>query len=1179
LTPADETTLAIRGVRSRLRRLRRAARVVLSTRVVSWLSVWGMGLVTLAVLADLVFRFPAALRGLLLLGLAGLAAVWVRRRLVPVAQFKPSLADVAMRVERWMDAKGLPQPGPLATGIELPLEEADPFARHLSRLAARSAAAGLTRTPWGLLRWGPAAWALAAAVGASVALSAGFNAQPTIAVTGLTRLFAPWLDTPWPKRTQIADATTAEPHPADRGLALRAALLTTNREAGETPITVTYRVIGEDGRAGPESQAVLVPQPIAGGASAAAREMYERLIEPAAWQAVEGERRWLEYSFRSDDDATVSRRVEIVEPPRLVERASEVALPGYAQGLETGFASGVRRAGPPPSGEPVEIGPVLVGSRVELDFVYSKAVVPAADAEGGARPELAAQGNSLRGGFVAASSVSFEVEAVDAFGLRTREPLRLRVEVIPDGPPEATVLEPAADEAVLATATVPLMGEGRDDIAVASLTLQRRLARAAGDSLGAEASPDPGAPPIEIARAVGLPGARGEVGATLELSGLGVSPGDEVWVEAVAVDNFDLDGQTHAPVISSPRRLRVIAPAEFVELIQTELEGVRRTAMRLDRQQAELQQQSGAAAESVPEERAGALERVAQRQAALSQRLASQSAMLERLADRAERNRLDDEIVRDLLEQAGSTTDRAAEASDRAAQSLVQQPDGAENAEREQQRVRDELARLIDQLDRGQDGWVVRRNIERLLDAQQELRDQTAAAGEQTVGRPVEELSPDERSDLERIAQRQRELADQANEAVDALRERAEEIRGRDPTQAAAMDEAAENAARERLAEQLRDAAEQIGENQTGSAGRLQDQSIEAMQEMLERLENAQRNRDAALRRQLSSVIQSIESLIRQEDAAIRALGGDPAEAARPAERVHANTLAAEAETRAGLPELIPVADLLVRAAASQGDAIAPLRADPPDTAASAGPAAEAMARLREALAEAQRQDENAEQREQDRKKRELRDAYKAALAEQVSLQEESAGFIGAEVNRRVRAELRALGQRQEALRATIESIPEANEAGEIGVITLLHERIDLSLADAVRSLGRGTADLGVTSKQEAAIELLRSIVETLTPKPRDQQDEFRNAQGGGGGGGGAGGDQPLFGNLEQLRLLRALQAAALTQTRDAGESAAGDVAELQRRIADQARVLVEQMQRPPAPGPAPEGGQGGQQP
>ena len=74
-----------------------------------------------------------------------------------------------------------------------------------------------------------------------------------------------------------------------------------------------------------------------------------------------------------------------------------------------------------------------------------------------------------------------------------------------------------------------------------------------------------------------------------------------------------------------------------------------------------------------------------------------------------------------------------------------------------------------------------------------------------------------------------------------------------------------------------------------------------------------------------------------------------------------------------------------------------------------------------------------------------------------------------------------------------------------------------------------------------------------------------RIGRGLGGGGGGAGGqEQPPIGQLEELRLLRSLQELTLGETRRAaarGTDPDESLVDLQSRIAEQARRIIESMQ------------------
>src|SRR4030095_14313789 len=61
-------------------------------------------------------------------------------------------------------------------------------------------------------------------------------------------------------------------------------------------------------------------------------------------------------------------------------------------------------------------------------------------------------------------------------------------------------------------------------------------------------------------------------------------------------------------------------------------------------------------------------------------------------------------------------------------------------------------------------------------------------------------------------------------------------------------------------------------QNQTSSANEQQQQAMDAMQGMLQDLQEASKNRDATLRRVLASIIESLDKLINEQDTQIAAL-------------------------------------------------------------------------------------------------------------------------------------------------------------------------------------------------------------------------------------------------------------------------------------------------------------------
>jgi len=1172
--------------------IRRAGRTLLVIRETSLLLTLGILLIAAIVLLDFTIRFPSALR-LGLLACLGVALVFVYiKRFHPITRFRPPLADVASRAESWLDSRGIHPESALTGGVGLkPRDDDDPLTQALTRLASARIVGLLPSIPWGMLRLRRAAGAFAVLIVLSVSASFVFRAFPIHTFTGLTRLFLPLSGAAWPRLTSIADATPQEIHPSDSALPLRVTLLKSNKESGAASIEVRYRVVYADGSQSPESRALLVPQPSTSNPLAAnPGELYERLVETSVWAPITGNNenqqsrppqdRWLEYTFLSEDDRTATRRVRIVDPPLLRRVSSQVSPPAYADSLSEKTSEGrsnwLNGETETSIGEAL-IGPVLYGSTLRLTLEYSKPIEPnTLDLPESA--VVSTEDGVVTIEMVPADSLGIVLGAVDANGLSTRENFTARVTVLRDHPPSATVIDPSTDQAVLATAVIPLIGEATDDLALQSVRLEYLIATPAADSLGAE--PEPEQQAVVLSRLSTSLTDTETIESILDLQKTGAKPGQEIWVRVVAQDTFNLDGARHEPTFSTPRRIRIIEESRFIEMIRAELEGVRRTAISLDRRQAAVMQDAAEnkqrSTDQTLENNANTLNDLAARQSEISQRLRGQTASLERLQSRLEQSRAQDAAIRSLVKDAAAAASSARAAADRAAGQAAAKAAGEPQADptKEQQHVRDELSKLIDQLDRGQDDWVVRRALERLVESQRKLREQTAEFGDKSSGKSLDELSQDERTELERIAERQRELARQAQSAIDDLSQRADEIREKDPTQAAALDEAARRAAQQKLAEALQDAASQIGSNQTGAAGEIQDQSIEDLEAMLEQLENAKRSRDKALRRELASLIRSIQSLIRQQSSAIESLDGPIETAQARAQRVRTNTLAATADASEGFEEMNPIAELLDRATGSQLESIRALRSTPPTVELARSAENDALSRLNEALQEANKQDSAAAQREKQRKRRELIDAYREALADQAEIEQSTSENTPAgnqdKPTRRQRAALRTIGRNQEALRVLIKGIPDAFEVPP-GVISLYHRRIDDSLASAVRRLGRGDTGEKVEAGQAAAAGMLRTIIEILSPQSDQPDDSFDDQQSGGGGGGGGADDQPPIGQLEELRLLRSLQSLVLEETRSAGSDTDQSLADIQSEIAEQARRIIESMKKPAPNQPAPQ--------
>jgi hypothetical protein len=1216
-------SMAVAPIVATLSRLRARARVLLLVASLASILAVAIAAALSVGILDYLLRTPMWMRlGVLLAGAAALG-VAVYRFMVPALGFNPTLTEVALRVERSEQGRAAGVRGLLASGLELAQDPpAAPLERGLaSTVVAKAVAAAKQMRASAVLNPTPARHGLMVLAVCTLALAGiGVLVGPSLMTTGALRLFAPWAGAEWPKRTGVVDATTVDVHPLGTALPLRAAVTRADRAPEQMRVGARYRLITAEG---PDSwrRVVLAWQGHEIGldpeTESGRGQLFERLIEPSALAAAAGAdpsaMKELEYHFETDDDRTPARRIRLVHPPAVLSASVTVTPPAYASRVvraengRTSFVSGVRELGAGNDQRAV-VGPVLAGSTVEFQVLFNKQVpTPAANAGEAERAEWMARmlpGLEVTGDvetvlesrqwtitWPALKTMRVAVDPRDEFGIGAQEEAAFSFDVVEDREPTVTIVEPGDDESVLATAVVGITGEARDDVGVRSLGLERQIARPARGSAGAapEATGDPAVIVREEWGEGQTPPMQAKLARRLDLGPLDLKPRDEVWVTAVVQDTFLGAEGAREPVRSSARRLRIISEEELVDQVRSELGALRRVAMRLDEEQAQLQNAV----------RTGEIsEDDARRQGGLTQRIAQQRSTVERLQERLERNRLEDEVLSGLLEELDSLFRGARRDSDRAMgqmqaataneeESATLTPEEAQAIGEAQEAVREQLGQMAEMLDRGEDSWIMSRALQRMLQQQRDLQAQTERLGERTMGRRAEDLSAEERAELQRLQERQDQLAESMRQTLDDLEERARQMQNADPAQAAAMQQAAQRGRERQVQERMQEAAENLEENQTSTASSQQQEAVEALEQMVEAMNDAQRQRDQALRRMLADLIQSIEKLVAEQSRQIVAIeevleegpyeGLDSAMIA-----LNQNTLAVGETARADRATA-SVAEPLDRSARAQADAVAALRAAPVNSTLARQHERESLRLLNEALEEARRLDRESQQRDEQRKRENLRKIYRETLEEQVAIRGSTEPYLGRQIDRRDRIALRALGERQETLRQRLQTLrQETEDIEDAAIFAFAHDRIDSAAASAGKKLRAGQADGGVGRNHDSLIRILASLVEALSELERD--DEFRDEEGGQGGGegGGQGGGQQqgLILPIAELRLLRGMQQEAADLTRALHEAQdpsvqeeLGALADLQQILAERGAEIVQKLQQPQPPAPGVEGG------
>lgn len=1165
---------------------RRARLLILSRRVLGVLSS-ALGVGAVLVLLDFIFRFPAPLRAMFLgVGIAVMAVTgW---RLVRSAwHFRPTATQLALRIER-----SNPQlAGRLASGIEFALAGTDAE----NPLAARSVADVARRLEMESVR----SWI---APGRSMAeVSTAFFTMavlvllgllmPTHAKIGAERLLTPFSGATWPARTAVESLMGDATHHA-KGEALVLAAKLTLGDAPSERITALVAVTRDDGTTETE-ELVLTRQ---------ADGRYERVLE------ADPRMERIDLRFQSVDAETDSRVIEFVAPPVVASSHLTVRPPTYAEGamaaVEADLGNGTDERS-------TVRDTVLVGSHAELTLGLSKpATVRLTEGDDAVTATKLGDGAQWTLGWDVTRSKELRLELVDDLGIRSPDDIRFHVEATEDRPPTAAVIDPASDESVLPTAIIPITFEVRDDVALAKsgIVVSRRVGGRGDPTVATE----------KVGATTGTNERREE---RLELGTLQVEPGDVLVVVAVAEDGFALDGARHDRVSSPPRLLRVIAEQELGRQVRAQLSAVRRSAMRLDQQQGEL----AAATEN------GRFDPSLERgQAQVSDRLRTAGETVRELAERLTRNGLDDEELaatlgqaRDLLEVAGQASAKSSEALQRAREAAAKAASdpaaaaaaeaAAKDASKAQEDVRAELEDLIKLLDRDEDSWAMGRQIDQLRERVDGLAKRTQEVGKRTVGQRAADLKSDDRQELDRIADEQREAAREAQELVDELRKRADSVDRNDKARAEAMREAARAAEERRLERNLEQAGEDVRENRMQQAQGEQQAAAQALDEMRRGLDDVKKARTEELRRALESLERSIERLVKQsEDELINlARVASPEDAEPIAERGRAmaklaqNTQAVASEARAAGSEAGRIARVLDRAADSQGGAVGFLRSAPAKLEDARSAEERGLTLLREALDAAKATKQQVEKQETERKRRELVAAYRKVLEKQASVKEGTIAArpkgADAKLDRRGLIESRRLAITEGEIGHDVDAMKETHpELAKSEVMAETHALIGRWTSDASTRLGGGDLGDRTTELQQFVMDAIGAVIESLEPEA--DEDPFQENNGNSQDQQQQGGDQeqqqedPLVPSLAELKVLRGLQAQLLERTKrldTAKEGATGDraaidselqaLAQTQTRLMEAAQRLVKRLERPklpkdegreggaPVPGPGPE--------
>ena len=639
------TMSAIDDLIPRLHRVRRALqRAVLERRIAAMVSVVILCLVVLAIL-DRTLRFPAGLRWTtLILGLTWLG--WsIRTRIWSAIRFRPTLVDVALRIE----AVAPPLSGRLASGVEFAtfnVGDTNPLAaRTLRDLQHRVSTVRFEE----IIDARRAHQLLAVAVFACAVTTTLVIWRPVDASIATRRVLAPWTDARWPARTEVVGLLDPDLVHA-RGEPLEMAAELVRGDLENDRVFLAIRNI-RDGVKGDWQRLVLTRQQ---------GRRFERIIDTDADE--------IEYMFATDEVETPPLTIRLFPAPAIRTATATVTPPTYASSRGEILAE----LGPGTDRRSRLTEPVLEGSSLRLDLVLTRPVPVDRSEDGSVSrdfitrtvvvPEEAKVDIKIDTDDSARWQISVSMDRggdislslLDEYGLQNIDPIRYRVDTIPDRAPTTTISRPATDQTISADAVVEVQAEARDDVRLKSFEIEATLVRGGVDSqveLIAELTRD--ATEDSLATAT----LRVDFG----VADLEPEIGDEILLVAIASDEYSASEIPRESVRSVARRLRVVSSIDLAEQLQSALSSIRRSAIRLDQDQGGISdavRQGGASRSSVRE------------QGRLGDRIASARDALESIEQRRNENRLDDEMLEEIIEQAQDLLEAAGDASERAVASL-----------------------------------------------------------------------------------------------------------------------------------------------------------------------------------------------------------------------------------------------------------------------------------------------------------------------------------------------------------------------------------------------------------------------------------------------------------------------------------------------------------------------------
>lgn len=573
-----------------------------------------------------------------------------------------------------------------------------------------------------------------------------------------------------------------------------------------------------------------------------------------------------------DDDTMPWRTLELVEPPQVTSLQIRLHPPAYTGWPALACGENIRAL----EGTVIEVAGAVnrpAGAvRLRMDKLDAAGAVSGRLSEDRLRFTI---GPDAQPPWTARQSGTYWFEVTDAEGLRGGEDRRWNLRAVPDGPPTVILEQPAANTFVTADAVLSLSGVVKDDLAIHSVSI--RFARSDSPKpderqleeivRGPDVAPRRQKAPADLG---GSPADVRTVEFAWDLSKLaGLKPG--VWID------FELTADDYKPqsAQSATRRLTIISLSELEERIasrQSFILGQLAEVLRVQREvrapvkslEIGLADAGTLAAGDVDRLQAGELKQREVDRLLINPQdgVASQ---IEGLLHELRSNRIENpesaermnellaavrQISRDQLPpiqtqliSAWKTAREALRAAPAGETSpTVSAPPELKDALQSVGRLQDDVIARLEHLLGDFSQWDnyrrFSRELARLRQSQDELRQDTERTRLDYLGREFKDLDGEQRVNLRRLAERQTELGRQFEKIQARMDQMRGELAEADPAAAETLADALDLARRAALGGSMRETGRRIENNQLGDAAQNQQNILRGLQELLDALAN-----------------------------------------------------------------------------------------------------------------------------------------------------------------------------------------------------------------------------------------------------------------------------------------------------------------------------------------------------